>query len=129
MDSSQVCHQLANVPHPCVNCRLRSKWLTVKAAGIQQVTPALDYAPVDIARMLATNYTGVFLSARACARQMYKYKVQGSICLIASVTFSMAIPGDEQGGLIETDGTAAPRSVPSGARTHPAWAALLTVSG
>jgi D-arabinitol 2-dehydrogenase len=36
--------------------------------------------------MLATNYTGVFLSARECARQMYKYKIQGAMCLIASMS-------------------------------------------
>ncbi|KAF2021010.1 NAD(P)-binding protein [Aaosphaeria arxii CBS 175.79] len=65
----------------------------IAAAGIQQVTPALDYASEDIARMLATNYTGVFLSARACARQMYKYKIQGSMCLIASMSGTIANKG------------------------------------
>lgn len=65
----------------------------LQAAGIQQVTPALDYAQSDIARMLDTNYTGVFLSARACARQMYKYKVQGSICLVASMSGTIANRG------------------------------------
>lgn len=65
----------------------------IAAAGIQQVTPALDYAQADIARMLDTNYTGVFLSARACARQMYKYKVQGSMCLVASMSGTIANRG------------------------------------
>ncbi|KAF2689879.1 NAD(P)-binding protein [Lentithecium fluviatile CBS 122367] len=65
----------------------------IAAAGIQQVTSALDYRPEDIARMLATNYTGVFLSARACARQMYKYKIQGSMCLIASMSGIIANKG------------------------------------
>lgn len=63
------------------------------AAAIQQVTPALEYSHADIAKMLETNYTGVFLSARAVARQMYKYKIQGSICLIASMSGSIANKG------------------------------------
>lgn len=65
----------------------------IAAAGIQQVTPALDYPAEDIAKMLAVNYTGVFLSARACARQMYKYKIQGSMCLIASMSGTIANKG------------------------------------
>ena len=43
--------------------------------------------------MLNVNYTGVFLSARACARQMYKYKIQGSMCLIASMSGTIANKG------------------------------------
>jgi D-arabinitol 2-dehydrogenase len=39
------------------------------------------------------NYTGVFLSARACARQMLKYKTPGSICLIASMSGTIANRG------------------------------------
>lgn len=65
----------------------------IAGAGIQQVTPALDYAAEDIAKMLSVNYTGVFLSARACARQMNKYKIQGSMCLIASMSGSIANKG------------------------------------
>jgi NAD(P)-dependent dehydrogenase (short-subunit alcohol dehydrogenase family) len=65
----------------------------IAAAGIQQVTSAIDYDKSDISRMLDTNYTGVFLSARECARQMYKYKIQGSICLIASMSGSIANKG------------------------------------
>ena len=43
--------------------------------------------------MLSVNYTGVFLSAQACARQMYKYKTQGAICLIASMSGCIANRG------------------------------------
>lgn len=32
----------------------------VTAAGIQQVTEAVDYREEDVSRMLAVNYTGVF---------------------------------------------------------------------
>lgn len=65
----------------------------IAGAAIQQVTPALDYAAEDIAKMLSVNYTGVFLSARACARQMHKYKIQGSMCFIASMSGSIANKG------------------------------------
>jgi D-arabinitol 2-dehydrogenase len=60
---------------------------------MQQVTPALDYAPEDIAKMLSVNYMGVFLAARECARQMYKYKIHGSMCLIASMSGTIANKG------------------------------------
>lgn len=44
-------------------------------------------------RMLEVNYAGVFMSARACARQMLKYKIKGSICLIASMSGTIANRG------------------------------------
>jgi D-arabinitol 2-dehydrogenase len=43
--------------------------------------------------MMEVNYTGVLLSARACARQMMKYRIQGSICLIASMSGTIANRG------------------------------------
>jgi NAD(P)-dependent dehydrogenase (short-subunit alcohol dehydrogenase family) len=43
--------------------------------------------------MLDVNYIGVFLAARACARQMFKYKIQGSMCLIASMSGTIANKG------------------------------------
>ncbi|KAL2199492.1 hypothetical protein P885DRAFT_66437 [Corynascus similis CBS 632.67] len=65
----------------------------VAAAGVQQVTPALDYTPDDVARMLAVNYTGVFMTAQSAARQMFRYKTRGSICLIASMSGLIANKG------------------------------------
>jgi NAD(P)-dependent dehydrogenase (short-subunit alcohol dehydrogenase family) len=65
----------------------------VAAAGVQQVTPALEYSPEDVARMLDINYTGVFMTAQAAARQMFKYKTRGSICLIASMSGLIANKG------------------------------------
>jgi D-arabinitol 2-dehydrogenase len=43
--------------------------------------------------MLDVNYTGVFLAARECARQMMQYKIQGSICLVASMSGTIANRG------------------------------------
>ncbi|KAK4153535.1 D-arabinitol 2-dehydrogenase [Chaetomidium leptoderma] len=65
----------------------------VAAAGVQQVTQALDYTPADVARMLEINYTGVFMTAQSAARQMFRYKTRGSICLIASMSGLVANKG------------------------------------
>lgn len=64
-----------------------------EAAAIQQSTKAIDYKSEDVAKMLAVNYTGVLLTAQACAREMLKYKVQGSMCLVASMSGSIANRG------------------------------------
>lgn len=65
----------------------------IAAAGIQQVTPALEYSVPDMEKMLAVNYTGVFTSAKAAARQMIKYDCKGSIVLIASISGLIANVG------------------------------------
>ncbi|KAK7985243.1 D-arabinitol 2-dehydrogenase [Apiospora saccharicola] len=65
----------------------------VAAAGVQQITPALEYRQEDAARMLDINYTGVFMAATAAARQMNKYKCRGSMCFIASMSGSVANKG------------------------------------
>lgn len=43
--------------------------------------------------MLATNYTGVFVTATATARQMLRFKTCGSIVLIASMRSLVANKG------------------------------------
>ena len=43
--------------------------------------------------MLATNYTGVFMTAIATARQMLRFKTCGSIVLIASIRSLVANKG------------------------------------
>ncbi|KAK2012055.1 short-chain dehydrogenase [Colletotrichum eremochloae] len=65
----------------------------VAAAGIQQITPATDYNVDDVNKMLAINYTGVFMTATSIARQMFKYKNRGSICFIASMSGLIANHG------------------------------------
>ncbi|KAK8075080.1 hypothetical protein PG997_009743 [Apiospora hydei] len=65
----------------------------VAAAGVQQITPALEYRQEDAARMLDINYTGVLMAATAAARQMNKYKCRGSMCFIASMSGSVANKG------------------------------------
>ena len=58
----------------------------IAAAGVQKVTPALEYPPEAIMEMMDINYKGVYCSAVSCARQMIKYKTPGSLCLIASIS-------------------------------------------
>jgi len=65
----------------------------IAAAGIQNVVPALDYPPEAINEMLDVNYKGVYLSAVACARQMIKYKIPGSLLLVASMSGLIANKG------------------------------------
>jgi NAD(P)-dependent dehydrogenase (short-subunit alcohol dehydrogenase family) len=65
----------------------------IAAAGVQQITPAVEYKSSDVANMLAINFTGVMMTATAAARNMMKYKCRGSICMIASVSGTEATKG------------------------------------
>ncbi|RYP48328.1 hypothetical protein DL768_005784 [Monosporascus sp. mg162] len=65
----------------------------IAAAGIQQITPAMEYTEADVNKMMAVNYTGVMMTATSAARQMFKYKTHGSICLIASMSGLIANKG------------------------------------
>ncbi|PWN97175.1 NAD(P)-binding protein [Tilletiopsis washingtonensis] len=64
--------------------------ICVAAAGILGTHDALVYPVEDFKKIFDVNTTGVFLTARAAARQMYKQKeVKGSIILIASMSGSI----------------------------------------
>ena len=83
----------------------------IAAAGVQNVTPALDYPPDKITevsmssvlihnihldaslQMMNINYGGVFLSAVSCARQMIRYNTPGSIVLVGSMSGLIANKG------------------------------------
>ncbi|OQV08452.1 hypothetical protein CLAIMM_12725 [Cladophialophora immunda] len=65
----------------------------IAAAGVQNVTPALDYTPEKIEEMMNINYKGVYCSAVSCARQMIKYNCSGSILLVASMSGMVANKG------------------------------------
>ncbi|KAM6479993.1 hypothetical protein HDV62DRAFT_392661 [Trichoderma sp. SZMC 28011] len=65
----------------------------IAAAGIQQLTPAIDYTAEDVNKMIQTNYTAAFMTAQAAAKMMLKYKSRGSICLVASMSGSVANKG------------------------------------
>lgn len=65
----------------------------IAAALVQQITPAVEYTVADVAKMMEINYTGVFMTATAVARQMIKYNTLGNMCLIASMSGTMANKG------------------------------------
>ncbi|CAG7562765.1 unnamed protein product [Fusarium equiseti] len=58
----------------------------IAAAGVQHISPTIDYKAEEVAHMLSINYTGVFMTAKSAAKQMLKYKKRGSICMIASIS-------------------------------------------
>lgn len=65
----------------------------IAAAAIQRVEAALDYSPEHVAQMLEVNYSGVFFSATAAARQMLAYNTPGNILLVASMSGMIANKG------------------------------------
>lgn len=65
----------------------------IAAAGIQHLTPAAEYTVEDANKMMSTNYTAAFMTATAAARVMFKYRCRGSICLVASMSGSVANKG------------------------------------
>ncbi|KAK5128560.1 hypothetical protein LTR85_003231 [Meristemomyces frigidus] len=58
----------------------------VAAAAIQRVEPALTYPPKELRRMMDINFGGVYYSAVACAKQMIKYKISGSMMFVGSMS-------------------------------------------
>ncbi|KAI4279510.1 MAG: hypothetical protein LQ337_000211 [Flavoplaca oasis] len=65
----------------------------IAAAGIQQVTAAIEYKVEDVMKMMEINYTGVFMTAAAVARQMMEHGCKGSIILVASMSGFIANKG------------------------------------
>lgn len=65
----------------------------VAAAAIQQVTPASQYKKGDVQRMMDVNYTGVMMACTAAERQMARFKIPGSIVIIASISGLVANKG------------------------------------
>lgn len=65
----------------------------IAAAGINHETPALEYLPEEVDRMMSINVTGAFMTAQAAARQMVRLKQPGSICMVASMSGTIANRG------------------------------------
>ncbi|KAL7945058.1 NAD(P)-binding protein [Trichoderma barbatum] len=63
------------------------------AAGINYESPALEYSPEEVDRMMSINVSGAFMTAQAAARQMVRLKQPGSICMIASMSGTVANRG------------------------------------
>lgn len=63
------------------------------AAGINYESPALDYTSEEADRMMSINVSGAFMTAQAAARQMVRLGTPGSICMIASMSGTVANRG------------------------------------
>jgi NAD(P)-dependent dehydrogenase (short-subunit alcohol dehydrogenase family) len=63
------------------------------AAGKQLAKDSVDHTREDAQWLMDINYTGVFMSASAAARQMMRFKSRGSICLVASISGLVANKG------------------------------------
>lgn len=62
----------------------------IAAAGINKEGDSLDYTAQDFNRILKVNVTGVFSTAQAVAKEMINRGTGGSICLIASMSGTIA---------------------------------------
>ncbi|KAJ5893724.1 hypothetical protein N7495_005415 [Penicillium taxi] len=67
----------------------------IAAAGINNLQCALEHSQQALSDVMSTNYTGVFNSATAAARQMINYEQRGSILLVASMSGLIANKGME----------------------------------
>ncbi|KAI1372768.1 NAD(P)-binding protein [Hypoxylon crocopeplum] len=65
----------------------------IAAAGVQHLSPAEEWTRDEVNRMLDINYTGLMMTATSAARQMFKYKIHGSMCFIASMSGTIANKG------------------------------------
>ncbi|KAI4245836.1 MAG: hypothetical protein L6R42_010102 [Xanthoria sp. 1 TBL-2021] len=65
----------------------------IAAARIQLVMAATEYKVEDVTTMMEINYTGVFMTAAAAARQMMEYGCRGSMVLVASMSGFIANKG------------------------------------
>jgi NAD(P)-dependent dehydrogenase (short-subunit alcohol dehydrogenase family) len=63
------------------------------AAGINHVHPAIGHSQEALDEVMKINYNGVFNSATAAAKQMFRYKCPGSMLLVASMSGVIANKG------------------------------------
>jgi NAD(P)-dependent dehydrogenase (short-subunit alcohol dehydrogenase family) len=65
----------------------------IAAAGINHLQSALEHSQQALEDVMSINFNGVFNSATAAARQMFKYQQKGSILLVASMSGLIANKG------------------------------------
>jgi NAD(P)-dependent dehydrogenase (short-subunit alcohol dehydrogenase family) len=65
----------------------------VAAAGVQQTKAAVDYTAEEVTQMMDINFTGVFMTATAVAKEMIALGSHGSIVLVASMSGLIANKG------------------------------------
>ncbi|KAF2091882.1 oxidoreductase [Saccharata proteae CBS 121410] len=65
----------------------------IAAAAVQKICSSLEYSVEETRQMMDVNYTGVFMTATAAAAAMFKYKCRGNMCLVASMSGTVANKG------------------------------------
>lgn len=65
----------------------------IAAAGVNHVQSAIGHSPNDVERLVSINYTGLFTTATAAAKQMRERNMPGSILLVASMSGLIANKG------------------------------------
>lgn len=65
----------------------------IAAAGINSPKSALEHSPTDMQDVMSINFNGVFISAKAAAREIMKRQQRGSILLVASMSGIVANKG------------------------------------
>ena len=67
--------------------------ILVNNAGIAVNKPLLEHGDADWDKVLATNLTGAFVTAREAARQMIRHHIHGRIINVASIAARQAFTG------------------------------------
>jgi NAD(P)-dependent dehydrogenase (short-subunit alcohol dehydrogenase family) len=65
----------------------------IAAAAINHVDSAFEHSCADIKEVMDINYTGVFVTATAAAKQMINWNCRGSIVLVSSMSGLVANKG------------------------------------
>jgi NAD(P)-dependent dehydrogenase (short-subunit alcohol dehydrogenase family) len=65
----------------------------VAAAGLNHLQSALEHSQQAMDDIMSVNYSDMFNSATAAARQMFSYQQKGSILLVASMSGVVATKG------------------------------------
>lgn len=65
-------------------------WGAIACAGVQHISPALEYTAQDFERVMRINVTGVFNTCKYAAQQLHQAGRPGSIIIIASMSGNIA---------------------------------------
>lgn len=65
----------------------------IAAAGVQHLCAAAEWTREEVNAMLDVNFTGVMMTATSAARAMFRYRIHGSMCFVASMSGSIANRG------------------------------------
>lgn len=75
-----------------------SQLITKTAAAVRHVAKAINNQKSDIDKILNVNYMSVCLTAQAFAGEMLGIKIEGSMCLVISMSGTIADRGQDAPG-------------------------------